>query len=229
MKKTETHAENPHLDLSQMKALWQKQGQALQGHTLITDEDIHRAMDGNTHPAAHPVHWWRRVAAVAIVLIGSAAAVWLWSAHPAAPGNPSLSGTVAEAKPQPQPVPVAAPAVAPSPAAPSHPAPTATTKTATPSPLPSLQAPAPPASPLMPPQSPAPTDTPAHHQPPISPAAQWQETFVAQAAPPRHTPLPNRQRVADTITVHTTRLVQYDTPKRKSLTETIFEPVLASL
>ena len=55
------------------------------------------------------------------------------------------------------------------------------------------------------------------------------ETLLAQAPAPQKTVWPNRQSATDTLTVYTTRLVQYGTPKRKSLTETLFEPVLASL
>ena len=55
------------------------------------------------------------------------------------------------------------------------------------------------------------------------------ETLLAQASAPQKTMWPNRQAATDTLTVYTSRLVQYDTPKRKSLTETLFEPVLASL
>ena len=55
------------------------------------------------------------------------------------------------------------------------------------------------------------------------------ETLLAQASASRNTVWPNRQAATDTLTVYTTRLVQYETPKRKSLTETLFEPVLASL
>lgn len=55
------------------------------------------------------------------------------------------------------------------------------------------------------------------------------ETLLAQAPAPQKTVWPNRQSATDTLTVYTSRLVQYGTPKRKSLTETLFEPVLASL
>ena len=55
------------------------------------------------------------------------------------------------------------------------------------------------------------------------------EPLLAQAPAPQKTVWPNRQAATDTLTVYTSRLVQYDTPKRKSLTETLFEPVLASL
>ena len=53
--------------------------------------------------------------------------------------------------------------------------------------------------------------------------------LLAKAPASQKTVWPNRQAATDTLTVYTSRLVQYDTPKRKSLTETLFEPVLASL
>ena len=55
------------------------------------------------------------------------------------------------------------------------------------------------------------------------------ETLLAQAPAPQKTVWPNRQAATDPLTVYTSRLVHYDSPKRKSLTETLFEPVLASL
>ena len=88
MKKTE-------FDMEEMKRLWNKQSRALEGLELISDDEIRRAMTTDSRPVVRPMYLWRRVAAVAAVLIVAAVAVWQW---PSQPDTPQL----AEATPIPQ-------------------------------------------------------------------------------------------------------------------------------
>ena len=199
MKKTE-------FDMEEMKRLWNKQSRALEGRDLISDDEIRRAMTTDSRPVVRPMYLWRRVAAAAAVLIVAAVAVWQWPAQPATP-------QLAEATQLPQ-------------------------KTQN---IPNNQ--------NIPnaPKTPTPiVERPAQKNAEVLVASQMEElpklvaptavgevsadeTLLAQAPAPRKTAWPNRQAATDTLTVYTSRLVQYDTPKRKSLTETLFEPVLASL
>ena len=71
MKKTE-------FDMEEMKRLWNKQSRALEGRDLISDDEIRRAMTTDSRPVVRPMYLWRRVAAVAAVLIVAAVAVWQW-------------------------------------------------------------------------------------------------------------------------------------------------------
>ena len=68
MKKTE-------FDMEEMKRLWNKQSRALEGRDLISDDEIRRAMTTDSRPVVRPMYLWRRVAAVAAVLIVAAVAV----------------------------------------------------------------------------------------------------------------------------------------------------------
>ena len=199
MKKTE-------FDMEEMKRLWNKQSRALEGRDLISDDEIRRAMTTDSRPVVRPMYLWRRVAAAAAVLIVAAVAVWQWPAQPATP-------QLAEATQLPQ-------------------------KTQN---IPNNQ--------NIPnaPKTPTPiVERPAQKNAEVLVASQMEElpklvaptaveevsadeTLLAQASAPQKTMWPNRQAATDTLTVYTSRLVQYDTPKRKSLTETLFEPVLASL
>jgi hypothetical protein len=72
-------------DLDEMQRLWQKQSRALEGHSLISDDEMRRAMQRTRKAEVRPLHLWRRVAAVAAVLIVAAVAVWQWPAQPATP------------------------------------------------------------------------------------------------------------------------------------------------
>ena len=202
MKKTE-------FDMEEMKRLWNKQSRALEGRDLISDDEIRRAMTTDSRPVVRPMYLWRRVAAVAAVLIVAAVAVWQWPSQPATP-------QLAEATQLPQ-------------------------KTQN---IPNNQN-----IPNIPntPKTPTPIAVrPAQKNAEVLVASQMEELpklvaptaveevsadeiLLAQAPAPRKTAWPNRQAATDTLTVYTSRLVQYDTPKRKSLTETLFEPVLASL
>ena len=202
MKKTE-------FDMEEMKRLWNKQSRALEGRDLISDDEIRRAMTTDSRPVVRPMYLWRRVAAVAAVLIVAAVAVWQWPSQPATP-------QLAEATQLPQ-------------------------KTQNiPNNLNNQNI-------QNTPKAPAPIAVrPAQKNAEVLVASQMEElpklvapmaveevaaveTLLAQAPAPQKTVWPNRQATIDTLTVYTSRLVQYDTPKRKSLTETLFEPVLASL
>lgn len=199
-------------DLDEMQRLWQKQSRALEGRSLISEDEMRRAMQRTRKAEVRPLYLWRRVAAVAAVLIVAALAVWQWPAQPATP-------QLAEAAQAPrndrnnrsiqsnQSIPIIQ----------------NTPKT------PTLIA-----------ESPAQKDVESRVAAQIEESPQFiapvavaevaaDETLLAQAPAPQKTVWPNRQSATDTLTVYTSRLVQYGTPKRKSLTETLFEPVLASL
>ena len=193
-------------DLDEMQRLWQKQSRALEGHNLISEDEMRRAMQRTRKAEVRPLHLWRRVAAVAAVaavFIVAAVPVWQWPAQPATP-------QLAEA---------------------AH-GPRNNQKTQ------SIQNT--PTSPTLIAESPAQKDVESLVVAQIEESPQFiapvaleevaaDETLLAQAPAPQKTVWPNRQSAIDTLTVYTTRLVQYSTPKRKSLTETLFEPVLASL
>lgn len=205
MKKTE-------FDMEEMKRLWNKQSRALEGRDLISDDEIRRAMTTDSRPVVRPMYLWRRVAAVAAVLIVAAVAVWQWPSQPA-------TQQLAEATLLPQ----------------------KTQKTLNNPNILNIQ------NNQNTPKTPTPIAVrPAQKNAEVLVASQMEElpklvaptaveevaadeTLLAQASAPQKTVWPNRQAATDTLTVYTSRLVQYDTPKRKSLTETLFEPVLASL
>ena len=194
-------------DLDEMQRLWQKQSRALEGRSLISEDEMRRAMQRTRKAEVRPLHLWRRVAAVAAVLIVAAVAVWQWPAQPATP-------QLAEA--------------AQGPRNNQNNQKTQSTQ--------SIQNT--PTSPTL--KSSAQKDVESRVAAQIEESPQFiapvaveevaaDETLLAQAPAPQKTVWPNRQSATDTLTVYTTRLVQYGTPKRKSLTETLFEPVLASL
>ena len=187
-------------DMEEMKRLWNKQSRALEGRDLISDDEIRRAMTTDSRPVVRPMYLWRRVAAVAAVLIVAAVAVWQWPSQPATP-------QLAEATQLPQ-------KTQNIPNTPKTPTPIA----------------------VRPAQKNAEVlvasqmeELPKLVAPTAVEEVSADETLLAQASAPQKTMWPNRQAATDTLTVYTSRLVQYDTPKRKSLTETLFEPVLASL
>ena len=193
-------------DLDEMQRLWQKQSLALEGQNLISEHEMRRAMQRTRKAEVRPLYLWRRVAAVAAVLIVAAMAVWQWPAQPATP-------QLAEA-----------------PQVPRNNQKTQSTQ--------SIQNT--PTSPTLIAKSPVQKDVESRVAAQIEESPQFiapvaveevaaDETLLAQAPAPQKTVWPNRQSAIDTLTVYTTRLVQYGTPKRKSLTETLFEPVLASL
>ena len=199
-------------DLDEMQRLWQKQSRALEGHNLISEDEMRRAMQRTRKAEVRPLHLWRRVAAVAAVLIVAAVAVWQWPAQPATP-------QLAKA--------------AQGPRNNQYNQNNQSTQS-----IQSIQNT--PTSPTLIAESPAQKDVeslvvaqieelPQFIAPVALEEVSADETLLAQAPAPQKTVWPNRQSATDTLTVYTTRLVQYGTPKRKSLTETLFEPVLASL
>lgn len=199
-------------DLDEMQRLWQKQSLALEGHNLISEDEMRRAMQRTRKAEVRPLYLWRRVAAVATVLIVAAVAVWQWPAQPAIPqlakaaqGPRNNRNNQNNQKTQ-------------------------STQSILNTPT----------SPTLIAESPAQKDVESRAEAQIEELPQFiapvaleevaaDETLLAQAPAPQKTVWPNRQSAIDTLTVYTTRLVQYGTPKRKSLTETLFEPVLASL
>ena len=205
MKKTD-------FDLDEMQRLWQKQSRALEGRSLISEDEMRRAIQRTRKAEVRPLHLWRRVAAVAAVLIVAAVAVWQWPTQPATP-------QLAEAAQGPR----------------NN---QNNQKTQSTQSIQSIQNT--PTSPTHIAESPAQKDVESRVVAQIEESPQFivpvameevaaDETLLAQAPAPQKTVWPNRQSATDTLTVYTSRLVQYDTPKRKSLTETLFEPVLASL
>lgn len=199
-------------DLDEMQQLWQKQSRALEGRSLISEDEMRRAMQRTRKVEVRPLHLWRRVAAVAAVLIVAAVAVWQWPAQPATP-------QLAEAAQGPR----------------NN---QNNQKTQSTQSFQSIQNT--PTSPTLIAESPAQKVVESHVAAQIEESPQFiapvaveevpaDETLLAQAPAPQKTVWPNRQSATDTLTVYTSRLVQYGTPKRKSLTETLFEPVLASL
>lgn len=199
-------------DLDEMQRLWQKQSRALEGHSLISEDEMRRAMQRTRKAEVRPLHLWRRVAAVAAVLIVAAVAVWQWPAQPATPQlAKAAQGPRNNRNNQ---------------------------KTQSIQSIPIIQNT--PKTPTLIAESPAQKDVESRVAAQIEESPQFiapvaveevaaDETLLAQAPAPQKTVWPNRQSATDTLTVYTTRLVQYGTPKRKSLTETLFEPVLASL
>ena len=198
--------------MDEMQRLWQKQSRALEGHSLISEDEMRRAMQRTRKAEVRPLHLWRRVAAVAAVLIVAAVAVWQWPAQPAIPQlAKAAQGPRNNQNNQ---------------------------KTQSTQSIQSIQNT--PTSPTLMAKSPAQKDVESRVAAQIEESPQFiapvsvdevsaDETLLAQAPAPQKTVWPNRQSTTDTLTVYTSRLVQYGTPKRKSLTETLFEPVLASL
>ena len=196
-------------DLDEMQRLWQKQSLALGGHNLISEDEMRRAMQRTRKAEVQPLYLWRRVAAVAAVLIVAAVAVWQW---PAQPATPQLAKAAQGSRNN------------------RNNQKTQSTQSILNTPT----------SPTLIAESPAQKDVESRAEAQIEELPQFiasvaleevaaDETLLVQAPAPQKTVWPNRQSAIDTLTVYTTRLVQYGTPKRKSLTETLFEPVLASL
>ena len=205
MKKTE-------FDMEEMKRLWNKQSRALEGRDLISDDEIRRAMTTDSRPVVRPMYLWRRVAAVAAALIVAAVAVWQWPSQPATP-------QLAEATQLPQKT-LNNPIILNTQNNQNIPN---TPKTSTPIAVRPAQKNA---GVLVASQM---EELPKLVAPTVVEEVAADETLLAKAPAPQKTVWPNRQAATDTLTVYASRLVQYDTPKRKSLTETLFEPVLASL
>lgn len=199
-------------DLDEMQRLWQKQSRALEGHSLISEDEMRRAMQRTRKAEVRPLHLWRRVAAVAAVLIVAAVAVWQWPTKPATPqlaeaaqGPQNNRNNQNNQKTQ------STQSIQNTPTSPTHIAESSAQKDVESCVAAQIE------------------ESPQFIAPVAVEEVAADETLLAQAPAPQKTVWPNRQSATDTLTVYTTRLVQYGTPKRKSLTETLFEPVLASL
>lgn len=199
-------------DLDEMQRLWQKQSRALEGHSLISEDEMRRAMQRTRKAEVRPLHLWRRVAAVAAVLIVAAVAVWQWPAQPAtsqlaeaAQGSRNNRNNQKTQSTQ------SIQSIQNTPTSPTHIAKSSAQKDVESRVAAQIE------------------ESPQFIAPVAMEEVAADETLLAQAPAPQKTVWPNRQSATDTLTVYTTRLVQYGTPKRKSLTETLFEPVLASL
>lgn len=192
--------------MDEMQRLWQKQSRALEGRSLISEDEMRRAMQRTRKAEVRPLYLWRRVAAVAAVLIVAAVAVWQWPAQPATP-------QLAEAAQGPR-----------------NNQKTQSTQSIQNTPTsPTLMAKSPAQKVVESRVAAKVEESPQFIAPVAMEEVAADETLLAQAPAPQKTVWPNRQSATDTLTVYTSRLVQYGTPKRKSLTETLFEPVLASL
>lgn len=65
-------------DLDELKGLWDRQSEALEGHRLISDEEIARVVRQDAEKERKGKAWWPRVAAaVAVMLVAGGAALWL--------------------------------------------------------------------------------------------------------------------------------------------------------
>ena len=213
MERNELHKSMPTGELDSMKRLWDKQRSNMDGHQLISDDELMKAI--NSSNVSKPMTWktWQRVAAVAVVVI---ATLWLCIWGGSESDSTSVGPTLAETEtPKPdtahlQPVletpPTSKPHLRASVRTPWTSTPTLGTATIT----------APEAEPMAPQQLEAVETTEPTHT----------EQLIAQTVS-KSMEWPHRP--VDTIVAHSNRLVQYSEKSRKSLSETLFEPILASL
>ena len=213
MERNELHKSMPTGELDSMKRLWDKQRSNMDGHQLISDDELMKAI--NSSNVSKPMTWktWQRVAAVAVVVI---ATLWLCIWGGTNSNSTAVGPTVAEIEtPEPdtahlQPVletpPTSKPHLRASVRTPLRNTPIPSTATIT----------APEAETMAPPQLEAVETTEPTHT----------EQLIAQTVS-KSMEWPHRQ--VDTIVAHSNRLVQYSEKSRKSLSETLFEPILASL
>ena len=207
------HKSMPTGELDSMKRLWDKQRSNMDGHQLISDDELMKAI--NSSNVSKPMTWktWQRVAAVAVVVI---ATLWLCIWGGTNSNSTAVGPTVAEIEtPEPdtahlQPVletpPTSKPHLRASVRTPLRNTPIPSTATIT----------APEAETMAPQQLEAVETTEPTHT----------EQLIAQTVS-KSMEWPHRQ--VDTIVAHSNRLVQYSEKSRKSLSETLFEPILASL
>ena len=200
-------------ELDSMKRLWDKQRSNMDGHQLISDDELMKAI--NSSNVSKPMTWktWQRVAAVAVVVI---ATLWLCIWGGTNCNSTAVGPTVAEIEtPEPdtahlQPVletpPTSKPHLRASVRTPLRNTPIPSTATIT----------APEAETMAPQQLEAVETTEPTHT----------EQLIAQTVS-KSMEWPHRQ--VDTIVAHSNRLAQYSEKSRKSLSETLFEPILASL
>ncbi len=200
-------------ELDSMKRLWDKQRSNMDGHQLISDDELMKAI--NSSNVSKPMTWktWQRVAAVAVVVI---ATLWLCIWGGTNSNSTAVGPTVAEIEtPEPdtahlQPVlenpPTSKPHLRASVRTPLRNTPIPSTATIT----------EPEAETMVPQQLEAVETTEPTHT----------EQLIAQTVS-KSMEWPHRP--VDTIVAHSNRLVQYSEKSRKSLSETLFEPILASL
>ena len=213
MERNELHKSMPTGELDSMKRLWDKQRSNMDGHQLISDDELMKAI--NSSNVSKPMTWktWQRVAAVAVVVI---ATLWLCIWGGTNSNSTAVGPTVAEIEtPEPdtahlQPVletpPTSKPHLRASVRTPLRNTPIPSTATIT----------APEAETMAPQQLEAVETTEPTHT----------EQLIAQTVS-KSMEWPHRQ--VDTIVAHSNRLAQYSEKSRKSLSETLFEPILASL
>ena len=200
-------------ELDSMKRLWDKQRSNMDGHQLISDDELMKAI--NSSNVSKPMTWktWQRVAAVAVVVI---ATLWLCIWGGTNSNSTAVGPTLAETEtPEPdtahlQPVletpPTSKPHLRASVRTPWTSTPTPGTATVT----------VPEAETMVPQQLDAVETTEPTHT----------EQLIAQTVS-KSMEWPHRP--VDTIVAHSNRLVQYSEKNKKSLSETLFEPILASL
>ena len=213
MERNDLHKDMPAGELESMKRLWDKQRSNMDGHQLISDDELMKAI--NSSNVSKPMTWktWQRVAAVAVVVI---ATLWIWIWGGSESDSTSVGPTLAETEtPKPdtahlQPVlenpPTSKPHLRASVRTPWTSTPTLGTATVT----------VPEAETMVPQQLEAVETTEPTHT----------EQLIAQTVS-KSMEWPHRP--VDTIVAHSNRLVQYSEKSRKSLSETLFEPILASL
>lgn len=206
---------NNDFDLEEMRRLWQKQSRALEGQPLVSEDEVRRAIQGSPKAEVRQLHVWRRVAAVAVVVLVAGVTLWHWpEATPGSKGVP-VAGLRTDRLPA-DTCPAAESALAPQPVATMN----------------SVQKPVlvAKAVPQVPPTEEYAAEVPQYPSAePTAPTEASSPILLARAEMPRQSAWPNRNRHVDTIVVETNRLVHFEAPMRKSLTETIFEPLLASL
>lgn len=213
MERNELHKSMPTGELDSMKQLWDKQRSNMDGHQLISDDELMKAINASNVSKTMTWKIWQRVAAVAVVVI---ATLWIWIWGGSESDSTSVGPTLAETEtPKPdtahlQPVletpPTSKPHLRASVRTPWTSTPTLGTATVT----------VPEAETMVPQQLEAVETTGPTHS----------EKLIAQTVS-KSMEWPHRQ--VDTIVAHSNRLVQYSEKNKKSLSETLFEPILASL
>lgn len=201
-------------ELDSMKQLWDKQRSNMDGHQLISDDELMKAI--NSSNVSKPLTWitWRRVAAVAVVVI---ATLWLWTQGGSESDTTAIGNAVvaeiettkpdtAHLQPLLETPPTSKPHLRASVRTPQTNTPTLSTATVT----------VPEAETMVPQQLEAVEAT----------GPTQSEQLIAQTVS-KSMEWPHRP--VDTIVAQSNRLVQYSEKSRKSLSETLFEPILASL
>lgn len=200
-------------ELDSMKRLWDKQRSNMDGHQLISDDELMKAI--NSSNVSKPMTWktWQRVAAVAVVVI---ATLWIWIWGGSESDSTSVGPTLAETEtPKPDTAHLQ-PVLETPPTSKTHlRASVRTPWTSTPT-LGTATVTVPEAETMVPQQLEAVETTEPTHT----------EQLIAQTVS-KSMEWPHRP--VDTIVAHSNRLVQYSEKSRKSLSETLFEPILASL